>query len=335
MNWIKSQPPKHTYAPDTAERVMVPKDKVPVVPTGTTLARARELVAAKTREYESVDYIYVVDREGHLRGVFSIKEILASQEEEKHVDDIMQRNIITVRPHTHQERVGLLALQHNIKSLPVVDKDGIFLGIIPADAILKILDQEAVEDFLRLGGIYYKGPYDDLLRLPVLKSIKHRLPWLLLGLLGGIFAAGVVSSFEETLSRNLILAAFIPLIVYMADAVGTQMEAFIIRDLAINPQFRFSTYFVKQVSVAGILGVSTSFLLVAVSFFLYGNIMISLVLGVALFFAILSSVFSGLIIPYLFGKLKLDPANAAGPVATIIQDVVSVSIFLFIASRIL
>jgi len=335
MELTKSQQSKHAYAQNTAERVMVPKDRVPVVSTGTTLARARELVAAKTREYESVNYIYVVDDGDHLRGVFSIKEILTSQEKGIRVDDVMQRNIITVRPHTHQERVGLLALQHNIKALPVVDKDGIFLGVIPADAILKILDQEAVEDFLRLGGIYYKGPYDDLLRLPLLQSIKHRLPWLLLGLLGGIFAAGVVSSFEETLSRNLILVAFIPLIVYMADAVGTQMEAFIIRDLAINPQFRFFAYFVKQVSVAGILGVSTSFLLVAVSFFLYGNIMISLVLGVALFFAILSSVFSGLIIPYLFGKLKFDPANAAGPVATIIQDVVSVSIFLFIASRIL
>ena len=133
MELTKSQQSKHAYAQNTAERVMVPKDRVPVVSTGTTLTRARELVAAKTREYESVNYIYVVDDGDHLRGVFSIKEILTSQEKGIRVDDVMQRNIITVRPHTHQERVGLLALQHNIKALPVVDKDGIFLGVIHAD----------------------------------------------------------------------------------------------------------------------------------------------------------------------------------------------------------
>lgn len=314
---------------------MVEKKKVPAVPIRTTLVQVKELLIAKSRDYETINYIYVTDKENHLQGIFSIKEFLEHQKDKEKVDDIMKKEIVSVRAHTHQERAALLALQHNIKAVPVVDKENVFLGIIPFDVILKILDKEAVEDMLRLGGIYHKGSFDDLIRLPVLQSIKHRLPWLLIGLLGGLLAAGIIGGFEETLSQNLILAAFIPLIVYMADAVGTQMEAFIIRDLAVNPTLSFLKYFLKQISAVSLIGIVTSVFLSLISFALYGNALISIVLGISLFFAIISSVFSGLIIPYLFGKLKLDPANASGPIATIIQDVFSVLVYFVVASLIL
>lgn len=314
---------------------MVEKKKIPAVPIRTTLVQVKELLIAKSRDYKTINYIYVTDKENHLQGIFSIKEFLEHQKDKEKVDDIMKKEIVSVRAHTHQERAALLALQHKIKAVPVVDKENVFLGIIPFDVILKILDKEAVEDMLRLGGIYHKGSFDDLIRLPILQSIKHRLPWLLTGLLGGLLAAAIIGGFEETLSQNLILAAFIPLIVYMADAVGTQMEAFIIRDLAVNPTLSFLKYFLKQISAVSLIGIITSVFLSLISFALYGNALISIVLGVSLFFATISSVFSGLIIPYLFGKLKLDPANASGPIATIIQDVFSVLVYFVVASLIL
>lgn len=326
---------KHPYAPDTAGRVMVPKDLVPVLTLGTHLARARELVQGRSRELESVNSLYVVDGKGRLQGVFSVKELLAAQEPKQRVEDVMQTNVVSVRPHTHQERAGLLALQHSLESLPVVDKDGVLLGAVPFASILRILDQEAVEDYLRLGGVYYKGPYDDLLRLSPLQSIVHRLPWLLVGLAGGVVMAGIVSGFEAMLSRHLALAAFIPLVVYMADAVGTQMTAFIIRDLAVNPEFHFLKYFLRQFSVVGPIALIVAASLSAISFLLYGNWLMSAALGIALFFAVLSSLFSGLIVPYAFSKVRLDPANASGPVSTIIQDLLSILVFFFVASRLL
>jgi len=326
---------KQLYPPETAGRLMVEKRKVPAVPMGTTLIQVKQLLAAKGRDYETINYIYVTDKKNHLQGVFSIKEFLEHEVSKEKVDDIMKRDVISVKTHTHQERVALLALRHNIKALPVVDKEDVFLGIIPFDVILKILDKEAVQDLLRFGGIYHRGSFDDLIHLPILQSIKHRLPWLLIGLLGGLLAAGIIDGFQETLSRNLILAAFIPLIVYMADAVGTQMEAFIIRDLAINPTLRFLKYFLKQLSIVSLIGIITSAVLALISFALYGNALISMVLGIALFFATISSVVSGLIIPYLFGKLKLDPANASGPIATTLQDVFSVLVYFTVALLIL
>lgn len=314
---------------------MVERSRVPTVPLGTTLSEVRELLSKNGRVYESVGYIYVTDHGMHLRGVFSIREFFIHQNDKERVDDIMQKSIVTVRLHTHQERAALLALQHNLKSLPVVDKDDVFLGAILADALLKILDKEAIEDVLRLRGMYFNGPYDDLLQMSIFESVKHRFPWLLFGLLGGLVAAAIVGMFQETLSQNLILASFIPLIAYMAGAVGTQMEIFIIRDFALHPTFSFLKYFFKQLSVVGLIGVAVSATAGIITFFLHGNARISLVLGTSLLFAMLFSVLTGLIIPYVFRKLDLDPANGSGPTATIIQDILSVFVYLLVASFIL
>jgi magnesium transporter len=231
--------------------------------------------------------------------------------------------------------VAYLALKHNIKSVPVVDKENVFLGIVPYDTILKTMHAEGIENVLRFGGVYNHGSFDDIFSLPILVSLKHRLPWLILGLLGGIATAAIVGSFEEVLSKNIILAAFIPLIVYMADAVGTQMEAFIIRDLAINPELKLLKYLLRQGLIVVLIGVLVSAIMYGISLFLYHDPNVSFVLVTALFCAIISSLVTGLVIPYAFEKFNLDPANASGPVATIIQDLLSIVIYFAIASLIL
>jgi magnesium transporter len=248
----------------------------------------------------------------------------------------MATELVTVRPHADQERVVHLALAHTLKAVPVVDKNGAFLGAVLSDTLLQTLYREVSEDMLRLAGIKRsEAMFDNVLKIPLGRSLEHRLPWLLLGLLGGLLAAGIIGRFEHTLAQNLVLAAFIPLMVYMADAVGTQMEAFVIRDLAVNPGLNFLAYLLRHLLVTVLIGIIASILLAAISWFLYGGVKIGLVLGLALFFGISSSVLTGLCIPYMFGRLRLDPANASGPVATIIQDLLSVTIFFLIASWLL
>jgi magnesium transporter len=248
----------------------------------------------------------------------------------------MATELVTVRPHADQERVVHLALAHNLKAVPVVDKNGGFLGAVLSGTLLQTLYREVSEDMLRLAGIKRsEAMFDNVLKIPLGRSLEHRLPWLLLGLLGGLLAAGIIGRFEHTLAQNLVLAAFIPLMVYMADAVGTQMEAFVIRDLAVNPGLNFLAYLLRHLLVTVLIGIIASILLAAISWFLYGGVKIGLVLGLALFFGISSSVLTGLCIPYMFGRLRLDPANASGPVATIIQDLLSVTIFFLIASWLL
>lgn len=308
--------------------------KIPIIQGDATVAELEQFLLKKVKELETINYIYITDAENHLKGVASIKEVFRSAKSKK-LKQIDIRKLVTVHAGTHQEQVVYTALKHNLKAVPVVDEENHLLGAVPSDVLLRILDNEAVENILKFGGIAHNGNVDNVLKLPILQSLKHRLPWLLLGLLGGVATAGIVGSFEETLSKNLILAAFIPLIVYMADAVGAQMQVFIIRDLATKPKLALSKYFFHQVPIIATIGALTSALLFLLSFLIYREETVSLVLAIALFFAILSSMVTGLVVPFLFGKIKLDPANASGPIATIIQDLLSVLVYLGTATWLL
>lgn len=323
---------KSKYPPETAGRLMV--DKVPTISEKATIADVEKLLLQKTAGFETINYIYILGKGNKLLGVISLKEVFRSPHNTP-VIKFVSSKIISVRAYTDQERVAFLALKNNLKAIPVVDKDNQFLGVVTSDDILHILDSESVENILRFGGVLYRGSYDNIFNISLIKSVKHRLPWLTLGLIGGLFAAGIVNQFEETLARNLTLAAFIPLIVYMADAVGTQMEAFIIRDLVIIPKMDFLKYFLRQLLVVLIIGFIISALLIIISLGIYGNERVSFAVGIALFFAILSSVFTGLIVPYIFGKFRLDPANASGPIATIVQDILSIFVYFTIATWLL
>ena len=141
--------------------------------------------------------------------------------------------------------------------------------------------------------------------------------------------------FEKTLEANLILAAFIPLIVYMGGATLAQTQAFLIRDLAINPNLKFSKYFSKQLTVIFSIGLITSALILAFGFIFINDWLIIEILSAALFAAILSSIITGLIVPYIFYSLRLDPANASGPIATILQDIMGVTLYFLIAALLL
>lgn len=309
---------------------------VPVAHIGSTIAHARQLVEQGASGYETIHYVYVVDQEHKLIGVLSMKELL-SLPPHSHVEEACKsEELVTIAPHKHQERAAYIALKHNIKAVPVVDHEGMFLGTITGDTLLHILFKETHEDLMHRAGIHSgHEPFDHFLTMSPWKSIQHRIPWLFLGLLGGIFAAQIIGFFEHTLQKNLILASFIPLIVYMSDAVGTQMEAFIIRDLAIDRKLPFFRYLRKQVFVTVVIGAMFSALLFLLGAAMFQNFQISAVLAVSLFAAISSSVFTGLLIPYAFRCMKMDPANASGPVATILQDLLSIVIYFAIATLLL
>jgi len=150
------------------------------------------------------------------------------------------------------------------------------------------------------------GEIDYVVQLSITKSIKHRL-----------------------------LAAFIPLIVYMSDAVGTQMEAFVIRDFSLHTRLKFRRYFMRHLVITIAIASTLAVLLFAFSITFHEGIRLAIALSVSLFFSIISSVFTGLFLPLLFRSLRLDPANASGPIATIIQDILSITIYFSIASMLL
>lgn len=159
--------------------------------------------------------------------------------------------------------------------------------------------------------------------------------WLLIGLALSLGIAEVIKGFEATLQQNLVLASFIPLVVYMSDAVGTQMEAIIIRSLHTKGKFNFLKFFWRQaiiVSVVALVVGSVAGLVVSV---LNNSSNLGIVIGISLFIGILSSLVTGSALPYFFWRMHNDPAEASGPIATVIQDFLSVVIFFMAAQAIL
>lgn len=323
---------KQAYRKKSAGRVMT--SSVPVIFASATVEDAEKLLKEKTAEFDSVNYFYVLDRARRLIGVVSVKEIFRAGKSER-LRQLMKTELITAHPYTNQEHIAYLALRHSIKAIPIVNKQGEFLGIVPSDKILQILEVELTEDILRFGGVAHSGAIENVLKTPIATSLEHRTPWLVLGLFGGIATAGIISSFEHVLQKNILLVAYIPLIVYVAGAMSNQIQAFIIRDLARNPDLKFFHYFIRQTRIslfiAGILGI----IFYALTLFLHHDFVLSTILAFSLLFTAATSLITGLIVPYVFGKLKFDPADASAPIGTIMQDLLSVSVYLLVTGLIL
>ena len=317
------------YKKDSAGFLMI--TDVPVMKDTSRVREMEDLLNKSINNFSTVNYIYVISQENKLIGAISIKNLFGASKEML-ARDLISSELVSVLPNIDKERVAMLALEKNLKAIPVIDDDGFLLGVIPNDIILKILYDESMENLLHLGGVFHNAPHEtNIFSFSLLKSLKTRLPWLIVGLFGGLFSAFVVSSFEGVLNKNIILASFIPLVVYMSAAVGSQMQAFIIRDLALNHNLNFFKYLIRHTRVVFFIALIISFLLSLLVNFIYSEYLVGIVLAVSLFFAIMTSIITGLIIPFIFYKLKLDPATASGPIATIIQDILSVLVYLLIA----
>ena len=327
---------KNQRADDTARAIA--SHNVPTLSPDATIGDAEALLIRRGKSFDSINYLYVLDTEHKLIGVLSVHEIFAQKNSEP-IAPYMHKTIVTANENDDAETAALTALQANIKAMPIVTDDGRFLGAITNDNIMRLLHRSLTEDLFRVSGLSKASALsfrmDNASTLGFFASMRHRLPWLIVGLLGGLLAARIVGGFEDVLQRNLILAAYIPLIVYMADAVGTQMEALLIRDLALQPRLQFPAYFFHQFSIVTGIAILLSTGLIGVTFVLHGDWRVALTVSSALFAAILTSVITGLCIPYFFGRLKFDPADASGPIATIIQDILSVMVYFGIANVLL
>lgn len=322
-----------TYPPESAGRRMVVN--VPTALPQEKIFEVKKRIFEKAEEFETLNYIYVVDKEKRLVGVFSIKDLF-QRPEQMGVEDLMERKIIKVRPYTDQEKVVLLALANKLKAIPVVNREDHFLGVVPSDTILEILHLEHHEDILRTAGVS-NGVYFPSKIMKTSSGIlaKARLPWLIFGLFGGLITAQIANFFEAPLSSHFALIAFLPLIVYMADAVGTQTQTLIARNLALDSQFSFKKYLLKEVKVSILIAIVLGILLSLISLFWYKLPYLGLILGLSLFLTIMMAIFIGSVIPYFLQIFKRDPALGSGPFATIVTDIASLTIYFLISSILL
>ena len=309
----------------------------------TKICKARknetaDAVVARFRDsknaYDTVDYTYVTDDNGVLEGVVSIKELLNARSRDT-IGKLMTSKVSVVHPSTDQERVAMIALKQNIKSVPVVDKEQRILGVVPSDVILNILHWEHTEDMLRLSGVQGKGEnFRNLVKKGVIAMSKARIPSLLIGLMGGILATGVVKGFEKSLEEELLLAFFIPIMLYACAAVGTQTGTILVRTLATE-SVNIGKYILREIVVGFIIATLLSSIMLGVVLFWFRDYAVALTVALSLFAGVLTAVMLGILIPWTLAKFKQDPAISGGPFINMAQDVLTLLIYFAVAEAIL
>lgn len=300
------------------------------VPTASPEDSARGALAqlqALANTYTSIDYVYVLS-DRTLVGVISLHELMQANPIAT-IGSVMTTPVKYVHTTTDQEQVAELALAENIKAVPVIDSNHSFVGMVSADTILRILREEHTEDILKLAGLVVSDtPFK---KLSNVQHIISRLPWLLLGLGGGFLAAVIIESFSEIIESHLLLAAFIPAIVYLADAVGSQTQMVYIRSLTIGLDRSLRATLIQEGVVATGLGTILATLTWLLTWWWYGELIVSHIVAIAILGTVYFSICIGVLLPWIFDRVGADPAVASGPLATVVRDVLSLSIYLLIA----
>lgn len=322
------------YEEDTAGRIMSP-DFLALPETMEAADAIRELRRAS--EAEMVFYVYVVDDEGRLEGIVSLRE-LVTVAPERLLSDIMNREIVSVQPHVDQEEVARLVARYNILALPVVDDGRRLVGIITVDDVVDIMRDEATEDILKMVGT----SEEDIASSSAFRSARIRLPWLFASWIGGVMAARVIAHYHDTIAQVAALAAFIPVVVGMGGNIGIQSSSITVRGLAthrIEPGRGAWRYVFKEISVGLLLGIVYGILLGVASAVMYWDEAANVRLGIATGLGILCSMViasvMGSSMPLLFNRLRIDPAVASGPFVTTTIDVVGVTAYFVIATVII
>ena len=300
-------------------------DSVPVARRDQRVGEVRDgLAGQKFRCAEDV----VVLESGRLVGLVSIERLLAA-DSDAGIEDVMDPDPPNVAPDTSQERAARSMVERHECSLAVVAADHTFLGLIPPYRMLRVLLDEHEEDLARLGGYVAgtaraRGAAEE----PIAQRLWHRLPWLLVGLLGAMGATAIVGGFEHQLESNVLLAFFIPAVVYMADAVGTQTETVMIRALAAGVTVRsvLRRELLTGLIMGGVIG--GAFLVFALAG--WGDVEVAVAVALAMFASCSIATVVAMALPAAFQRLGRDPAFGSGPLATVLQDLLSITVYLAI-----
>ena len=306
------------------------------VPTASPDQAAAQVLAALAGErFDSADLIFVLAPDRRLLGFVPMARLLHAAPSGATMAAIMTAAPASVPPQAEQESVAMLALHHDLAAVPVCDEAGRFVGVVPAVALLRILREEGVEDIHRMAGLIHprEHAFAALCDEP-LRHVWQRLPWLLVGLIGAVCATAIMTGFEDTLKAQLSVAYFVPAIVYLADAIGTQSEAAAVRRLAfVETDF---AALVKGETVTGaVIGVILGLAAFGLVWLGFGGVALAAAVGLALFAAGTAAGIIGILLPVAFDRLGTDPAYASGPVGTIIQDVLTLLIYFGVVQALL
>jgi magnesium transporter len=282
------------------------------------------------RRFTSVTEIAVLDGE-RFTGVVSIEALLSAPEDTPIDHLVVQPAVVSLD--ADLEVATRTTARHGGRSVAVVDEGGGFRGLVPPERLLQVLEFEHDEDLARLGGLLArtKGAREAS-EEAIRRRLWHRLPWLGLGLLGAMASAVVVGAFEEEIRVEILLAFFLPAVVYMADAVGTQTETVVIRGMSLGIPIR--AIFVRELLTGLVIGVLLGALFFVFALVFWGDERVAAAVGISLGISCSIATVVAMALPYGLARLGQDPAFGSGPLATVIQDLLSIVAYFAVATLI-
>ena len=279
----------------------------------------------QAEEVDKVYTIYVVDDDDVLLGTLSLKKLLLSPEK-TFIKNIYNEKIFSVKANSDDEEVANIMEKYDLVVLPVVDDLNRLIGRITIDDVVDVMKEEAMEDYNKASGISEQVDASD----NIVTLTRARLPWLLIGLMGGIMGAEVIGIFD--IENNIELAFFTPLIAAMGGNVGVQSAAIIVQGLASNNlgMDSLAQRLIKELGVALLNGIICSGLIMIITSLIGYPNSISFTVSISLMAVIIFAALFGTFVPLVLDKYKIDPALATGPFITTVNDVLGLFIYFMI-----
>ncbi len=318
------------YDEDTAGGLMA-KELVRVKETWTVAGCVREM-RRQAENVTRVHSIYVTDKHGKLKGRLSLKDLLTAPEK-AHISDIYIPKVDYVNVHTEAEDVARIMQKYDLEAIPVVDDEGILVGRITIDDIVDFIKEEAEKDYQMAAGISQDVEADD----SIFKLTKARLPWLMIGMLGGLGAASIITGFQSMMTTFPKIIIFVPLIQATAGNVGVQSSAIVVQGLANDTiKGNIVTRLLKEALLALVNGIAIALVVLVISHFVFfTSYLESISIGIAIITVIILAALIGTFIPILLDKRGIDPAVATGPFITTSNDIFGILTYFLIAKLIL
>jgi magnesium transporter len=320
------------YDEETAGREMTPLfvDLHSDMTVAQALERVRQLAITRETVYEC----YVMDRRRYLIGTVSLKDLVIADPNSK-VSDIMKPDPHFVFTHTDREEVARELREHNLLAIPVVDAEQRLVGTITYDDVADIMEREATEDIYRFGAV--PGTERGYFASRIFDVVRRRTPWLFLLTLASIVTAYIISRQENFLAEIVLLTAFIPMVIATGGNVGAQSATVVIRGLAtgeVNPR-RALAIVLREVGIGAIMGVALGTVALGLAYAFRRNLEAAIVVGMTLVGISVMATLAGGALPFIFRRLRIDPALVSAPFITTIMDIFGVALYFGIARIVL
>ncbi|MFK8046480.1 MAG: magnesium transporter [Crocinitomicaceae bacterium] len=283
----------------------------------------------QAEEVEKVYSIYVVNENDVLLGVLSLKRLLFAKPTSVISDLFQYSNIRYAKTGDDKEEVAQIMQRYDLIAIPVVDRQKKLVGRITIDDIVDVMQEEAEKDYQLASGIT-----DNVeVSASILKNTRSRLPWILIGILGGILSSLILQNYETAIKINPVLAFFIPLITATGGNVGVQSSAIVVQGLA-SKEFKFHSVYkqiLKELAVGSLIGIICGILIFSFNFFTNTDLVMGVTIGISIFVVVIIAAIFGTLFPLLLNKLNIDPALATGPFVTTTNDILGLSVYFLIA----